>query len=496
MAGSIDSGESDPYLVHLASKNNYEPWMKFLEKGNDYPHRPIHILIMASSGSVEQLDVTLSTTLTERYLIDETRLIIFDPTNRKYVQDYAGVMYDVDPGFFRAVEADCDRSDEYTKVARRVPEFLVGGRPPYLDLGYGWTGFIHRDGNSNTVLVSASTLMGASSRGSGSTERNTYRDGVDFAEEYLQALDKRSRDYFVEAHKDPLLLFLPILDIHATYLYDGLIHADRLLRSWESYRYVEPDFIEDAWTALRMMRHNGMGPLECIQNYNSNHNDGKLQGSEEYKDLVKRFGCIERQISRTEALARDYLQHHVGMSSLQESRSSIKQAKTAFEEGKRTKLITVLAIFFVPISLSTSVFGMNIYELNDSGQSLWVFILTTASIVTATMTIWGIMYQFQKFNSLPKNLYNEGEPWTTRFKCLLQLVSHGHILWAWKSGILISLLTDGRVAFLRSCTEHVVDLGGGVGLQQLFHNAQWPCDYIRGHLKEKEGFKCSKLEDS
>ncbi|KAI0803347.1 hypothetical protein GGR55DRAFT_396923 [Xylaria sp. FL0064] len=159
MAGSIDPDERNPYLLHLASKNKYKAWMKSLRKGRDYPVKAIHILIMASSGSVEQLGVkthvdfpapALSTTLTEKYLIDQTRLIIFNPSDRKSVQNYAGVMYDVDPGFFRAVEAIGDRSYLYTEVARRVPEFLVGGRPPYLDLGYGWTGLIHRDGNSNT----------------------------------------------------------------------------------------------------------------------------------------------------------------------------------------------------------------------------------------------------------------------------------------------------------------------------------------------------------
>ncbi|KAI1353267.1 hypothetical protein F5Y01DRAFT_64419 [Xylaria sp. FL0043] len=510
MAGSVDPDESDPYLLHLASKNKYEPWMKSLGKGTDYARKPIRILVLAASGSVEQLHFethdlltpALSTALTEKYLIDQTRLIIFNPYDRKFVQNHVGVVYDVDPGFFRAVQEICDTSRYPDEVPRCVPEFLVGGRPLHLDLDYGWTGFIHRNGNFNIVLVSALTFRGASfSTERIPTERNIYLDSIEPAQEYLHVLRKRGKNYFAEAHKDPLLLFLPVLEIHATYLYYGLLHANRRFRLWKEVSHGKDndvENVENAWSDLRMMRHDGMGSLECIQNYDSNHNDGKLQMSEEYKDLVRRFGCIERQISRTEALARDYLQHQVGMLSLEESRSSIKQAKAAFEEGKRTKLITVLAIFFVPISLSTSVFGMNIHELNDSGQSVWVFILTTALIVAATITIWGIMYQFQKFHSLPKDDDKEGKHWPTRIYRLLQLVFRGHIIWAWKSGILISLLTDGRVAFIRSCTGHtLLRPDGDIDLHQLFHNDQWPCEYIRGHLRRFEGtkgFKCSELE--
>lgn len=154
-------------------------------------------------------------------------------------------------------------------------------------------------------------------------------------------------------------------------------------------------------------------------------------------------------------------------------------------------VVTVLAIFFVPISLSTSIFGMNINELNQSGQSLWVFIVSTLVILAATMMIWGLMYQFQKYNSLPKKTYShESKPWHTRLSCLLQIIFRGHIIWVWKSGVLISLFTNGRVAFLRSCAS--CTLRDPIGY---CHDAHKPCGYIESHLGIKRyDFKCSTIE--
>ncbi|KAI1084916.1 hypothetical protein F5B20DRAFT_523670 [Whalleya microplaca] len=481
MAGCIDANEHNPYLSYLKSKNKYESWMVCLASGMGYVDR-IQILDITSSGDIRswQAEVNTDSLSTEfgKAKVGGTRLIIFNPTNRLYMQDRAGIMYDIDPGFFRAVKMNCDHG-LYNGINHRMPEFLAGGRPQYLDLGYGWAGIItHSDDNCNIVLVSAPYPLHIFIENYHVDGGDIYDERVAFSKEYLQALLKRDRDFFAEAHKDPLLLLLPILDIHVIYLYECLIHADH---------------VQKAWSALRMMRHDGMVPLDCIQQYDSAHNEGKVQRSEEYKNLAKRFRCMEKQISLIEALARDYLQHHNGLFSLEESRASIKQSEMALEEGRRTKLITVLAIFFVPISLSTSIFGMNIHELNENGQSLWVFIVTTASIVAVAMMIWGFMYQFQKYNSLPRNnSRSEFKSWQTRLGHLLQLAFRGHIIWAWKSGILFSLLTDGRVAFLRSCTECDA-LPSPMGTKWS-HDAHWPCAYIKAHLRQGSGFEYSKLE--
>lgn len=168
---------------------------------------------------------------------------------------------------------------------------------------------------------------------------NPNRRHVKFNREYLDALHKCDEHFFAQVLKEPLLLFLPILDIHATFLYGLLNDAATYFLAGRGNSHEKLELIEKAWDSLRMMKHDGMGPIQCIRSYaRNNNNKCDFLKSEEYKNLAERFSCIEAQISSTETLARDYIQHYIGRLSLEESRASIKQAIVALEESRWTKL--------------------------------------------------------------------------------------------------------------------------------------------------------------
>ncbi|KAI1173638.1 hypothetical protein F4777DRAFT_557102 [Nemania sp. FL0916] len=485
MAEPIDLVERNPYLQYLKSKDKYASWMKCLAKERCIiMASTISILDIAANGESKRWtsdneENNLSKELEAHELECGTRLIAFVPWSRCNIQDHAGIMYDVEPGFFRAVLHNCGNQGVHSYF--RVPEFLVGGRPQYLDLGYGWAAvIIHCNANQNIVLLCFPLA-----------QRVMFSGVEPQIEGYIDALLERDKIFLTEAHEDPLLLLLPILELHASSLYEHLILAERSIRLGISDRKKHPSRIEEAWHTLRMIEHDGMMPLKCIQYYIRNNNLSRIERSNEYMNLVERFACIEKQISHTLRLALEYVQHHTSLAALEESRASIEQAGVAIEESRRTKLITVLAIFFVPISLSTSIFGMNIHELNASGQSLWVFIVTTVAIVAVTMIAWGFLYQVQKYESLLKasnSRVSEHRHWRSRLLRLLFLVSRGHTIWAWKSGILFSLFTDGRVRFLRSCDREL----GRDGV----HNPQNPCSYIMNlECHGDDGFDSWRLEN-
>ncbi|KAJ8128538.1 hypothetical protein O1611_g5097 [Lasiodiplodia mahajangana] len=344
MSYPIDPDETDPYILHLASKNRYQIWMRGLKTGSKDHVDKKYILDITSSGAINHWEsgtntLTLSTELGEKRLIGGTRLIIFNPTQRVYVQHHVGIMYDIDPEFFRTVRWSGDSNGYWDEIYGGVPEFLVGGRPQHLNMGYGWSSVIRRHDSHNLVLVSAPYVSGDSPLVYRSDNETSTSFGSDrFLEEYLQAILQRDARFLSGVHKNPLILLLPTLNIHYMALYKALNDVDRDFRYGRSSREEKPKFVENAWDSLRMIKHDGMRPLNCIRQYDNDHNDGKLQHSEEYSILAEKFKCIEEQISRMEALARDYLQHHVAMFSLEESRASIKQAKVALEESKRTKL--------------------------------------------------------------------------------------------------------------------------------------------------------------
>ncbi|KAL9618824.1 MAG: hypothetical protein Q9160_006483 [Pyrenula sp. 1 TL-2023] len=398
---------------------------------------------------------------------DETRLIVFEEASRFWAQELVGVHYGMEPVFFRDIAhsyAARHSPAAWERYDQRVPDFLIGCTSQHLNLGYGWTCKIVRcdqsvqAGPKTITVVSAAKMIMSSSAAT-------------------------------------------LLDQTVSIGYLIFADEERWLRIGKGQWRQQPQVVEYAWHRLRMLKYDGAGPVECFRQYNSDHYESQTQKREEYTIVSKRLDSVMRSICRTEELAHDYLQAHV-------------------EETKRIKIVTVLAIFFVPISLSTSIFGMNINELNAEGQSLKVFVGTMIWIFAATLLMWGLMYQRHKWKSLPEGRWSEKKPasktedepdypvaWRVRLRQFSRLVWHGHIIWAWQSRIGLSLLTIGRKGFNKSCSGHDEQYWDRENLSYeapeyldkhvdyaFIDDMYSPCNYIVAHLDQGMGFDCSKLE--
>lgn len=167
-------------------------------------------------------------------------------------------------------------------------------------------------------------------------------------------------------------------------------------------------------------------------------------------------------------------------------------------------LVTILAFIFIPLSLATSFFGMNIHELNATGQPMWIFLVTAVGILLLALTIWATFYQWTKLVHTPEfSRYNDdytinevtagGTSRWTRVKSFLWLISHGHVVWCWRSGILFALLTNGRKGFTVTCdgkgcpAEFQFQMrppGPAVDINA--HSRHSPVTYIRAHRSRKQ----------
>lgn len=95
-------------------------------------------------------------------------------------------------------------------------------------------------------------------------------------------------------------------------------------------------------------------------------------------------------LQQTEALCEECVQ---GMSIVAHN-ATTQEAQKAFEETKAVNKLTKLAVFFVPLSFTTSVFGMNVTELGvDGAPKIWVWILVSAglSIMTYIFFRWQVL---------------------------------------------------------------------------------------------------------
>ena len=74
-----------------------------------------------------------------------------------------------------------------------------------------------------------------------------------------------------------------------------------------------------------------------------------------------------------------------------------------------SNVVTVLAFIYVPLNLATSIFGMNIYQLNESGQSFWVFLITTLVMMLVTVSAWYLTEQVNSYRKWHEANIRNGE---------------------------------------------------------------------------------------
>ena len=122
-------------------------------------------------------------------------------------------------------------------------------------------------------------------------------------------------------------------------------------------------------------------------------------------------------------------------------------------------VVTLLAFVYVPLNLATSLFSMNINEINDNGPAVWTFIITAIVAISLTATFWGFMEFNRKYVLWRKNFKSRiesdyqlpdlGYDFFTIFCLLVYLIRGFHRQWAWKTGIWIYVLTDDRTRKFR-----------------------------------------------
>ena len=108
-------------------------------------------------------------------------------------------------------------------------------------------------------------------------------------------------------------------------------------------------------------------------------------------------------------------------------------------------LVTILALIYVPITTVTSVYGMNIQQINGTGHNIGTFIVTTMVTILVTWITWFIAEVINSAFDLrkPLELANKTElnlPF--RILMIVWLVFKGHSKWTLRSGVWWQILVD------------------------------------------------------
>ena len=107
--------------------------------------------------------------------------------------------------------------------------------------------------------------------------------------------------------------------------------------------------------------------------------------------------------------------------------------------------VTILAFVYVPLNLATSIFGMNLSELNGSGKKLWVFLATAVIAVLIAGISWFLLEEGNNYRNWQMRKTANARTRITigaRMAMLAWLWRKGHTKWAWKSDAWWRVLTD------------------------------------------------------
>ena len=96
--------------------------------------------------------------------------------------------------------------------------------------------------------------------------------------------------------------------------------------------------------------------------------------------VLRKHNRLLEKARNTEQHIRDTIQLNVGNLSLQESRKSLQQADTI---GR----VSILAFVFLPLSLVTSFFGMNVQQLTGAGATWQAIMITGAALCLLVLYI-------------------------------------------------------------------------------------------------------------
>lgn len=135
---------------------------------------------------------------------------------------------------------------------------------------------------------------------------------------------------------------------------------------------------------------------------------------------------------------------------------------------------------YIPLNLATSIFGMNIEQLNGNGQHLHVFIITALVALVVTGGSWFVIEQVNSYNKWRRTngerQHNRKTQFSlaVRFALIKFLVLHRHTRWMFKSGAWWRLIVnhssrhiygpDGENAELTACDY----VSTGIALDRMF----------------------------
>ena len=206
------------------------------------------------------------------------------------------------------------------------------------------------------------------------------------------------------ANKSPMLYLTPffeVLEAHCHHITQPLRIAHQHNADYDNMPRgtIERDeFLFTSWKNARGNIEDFQSIVDRIEAYQDIlYSTSTRNSCEAMKMIFRRQKRLLTKARMAEQHIRDTIQLNVGNLSLQESRKSLQQADTI---GR----VSILAFVFLPLSLVTSFFGMNVRQLTGTGAS-WQAVTITASVLCVVVFYVCIWMWRKSFRILAFRIY-------------------------------------------------------------------------------------------
>lgn len=133
---------------------------------------------------------------------------------------------------------------------------------------------------------------------------------------------------------------------------------------------------------------------------------------------------------------------------------------------------------------------MNLQQLNQSGQNLWVFIVTGVIALLVTGVSWLCVEVITSYKGWTKpGSTNDARPSRSivfRLALLVWLVKNGHTTWMWQSGAWLCILSNDKLGKFRAESKMGLD---GTELDQwniISHRPEKACAYVYRSIQSEK----------
>ncbi|TGO45269.1 hypothetical protein BOTNAR_0683g00030 [Botryotinia narcissicola] len=289
-----------------------------------------------------------------------------------------------------------------------------------------------KDATLNTVVIYYHKLLFRSV----DKDKGTPKKAEEFLHVITRFWDGITNSEVESAAQNPLELLVPVIKDMEDYFSRDVEYMNWSLQSWISDLEFNLSAVSRAQRddALLKAWHHGRGSLESFEKITSRIEDYQdqmiAQGVIEYghndnqkiKNMLRHHRKSLQDAYRLEQHVRDTLQMNVGNLSLKESRKSLEKANSL---GR----LSILAFVFLPFSMVTSFFGMNISEMTGSGAPWKIFLIVAAILCSLGVVLF--LWIFRKSPRVLKFLFACSYPpvWILDW---INEMTFGHTgLWFW-----------------------------------------------------------------